>query len=240
MAIFRRKKMSQQPLCAAVIAAAGSSSRMGEDKIMLPLGDEPVIVRTVRALEQSELISEIVIVTREALVVPIAELCKDYCFTKVIKVVRGGASRLESVLLGVNEVSCSPKLIAIHDGARPFVPAHVVDAAIRQAEKSGAAAPALPVKDTVKEVRDGLVEKTVDRAPLRAVQTPQVFDADLIRGALQKALDDRAEITDDCSAVERLGMKVVLTEGAEENFKLTTQGDLRMARGLLCWMEENG
>ena len=240
MGLFRRKKESEQPLCAAVIAAAGSSSRMGEDKIMLPLGEDPVIVRTVRALEQSGLLSEIVIVTREALVLPIAKICQDYSFTKVTKVIRGGASRLESVMLGVSEVTCGPKLIAIHDGARPFVPVHVIDAAIRQAEKSGAAAPALPVKDTVKEARDGLVERTVDRSPLRAVQTPQVFDADLIRAALQKALDDHAEITDDCSAVERMGMKVVLTEGAEENFKLTTQGDLRLARGLICWMEENG
>ena len=235
MGIFRRKKEEQRPLCAAVIAAAGSSSRMGEDKILLPLGEEPVIVRTVRALECSELISEIVIVTREALVVPIAELCKEYSFTKVTKVVRGGASRTESVMLGVKEVAGNPKLIAIHDGARPFVPVSVVNEAIRQAEKSGAAAPALPVKDT-----DGRVERTVDRAPLRAVQTPQVFDADLIRAAVQKALEDKAEITDDCSAVERLGMKVVLTEGAEENFKLTTQGDLMLARGLVRWMEENG
>lgn len=240
MGIFRRKKEEQRPLCAAVIAAAGSSSRMGEDKIMLPLGEEPVIVRTVRALECSELISEIVIVTREALVVPVAELCKAYSFTKVTKVVRGGASRTESVMLGVKEVAGNPKLIAIHDGARPFVPVSVVNEAIRQAEKSGAAAPALPVKDTVKEVKDGRVERTVDRAPLRAVQTPQVFDADLIRAAVQKALEDNAEITDDCSAVERLGMKVVLTEGAEENFKLTTQGDLMLARGLVRWMEENG
>lgn len=240
MGIFRRKKEVQRPLCAAVIAAAGSSSRMGEDKIMLPLGGEPVIVRTVRALEQSGLISEIVIVTREALVIPIAQLCKDYSFTKVTKVIRGGASRLESVTLGVKEITSDPKLIAIHDGARPFVSVEVVDGAIRQAEKSGAAAPALPVKDTVKEVRDGLVERTVDRAPLRAVQTPQVFDADLIRAALQKALEDKADVTDDCSAVERLGMKVVLTEGAEENFKLTTRGDLLLARGLVRWMEENG
>lgn len=240
MGIFRRKKEVQRPLCAAVIAAAGSSSRMGEDKIMLPMGGEPVIVRTVRALEQSGLISEIVIVTREALVIPIAQLCKDYSFTKVTKVIRGGASRLESVTLGVKEITSDPKLIAIHDGARPFVSVEVVDGAIRQAEKSGAAAPALPVKDTVKEVRDGLVERTVDRAPLRAVQTPQVFDADLIRAALQKALEDKADVTDDCSAVERLGMKVVLTEGAEENFKLTTRGDLLLARGLVRWMEENG
>jgi len=230
---FCRKKISEKPLCAAVIAAAGSSSRMGTDKIMLPLGDEPVIVHTVRALECSPHISEIIVVTREDLMVPLAQLLRDYGFTKVTKVIRGGSSRTESVYLGVSEVSCDPKLIAIHDGARPFVSAKVIEAAVLQAGKSGAAAPGLPVKDTIKRVKNGLVEETVDRSELYAIQTPQVFDADLIRGALKKAMDDGAEITDDCSAVERIGMKVVLTQGAEENFKLTTQGDLFLAQGYL-------
>ena len=235
MSIFRRKKKVEQPLCAAVIAAAGSSTRMGEDKIMLALDGEPVIVHTIRALERCSQISEIVIVTREALLVPLAQLCKDYSFTKVSKIIRGGASRTESVFLGVSEVSCDPKLIAIHDGARPFVSPKVVEDAVAQAERTGAAVPALPVKDTIKQAADGLVERTVDRSVLYAVQTPQVFDADLIRAALKKAMEDKAEITDDCSAVERLGMKVTLTAGSEENFKLTTRGDLLLAQALL-WM----
>lgn len=233
MSIFRRKKNMARPLCAAVVAAAGSSSRMGEDKVMLPLGEEPVIVHTVRALEQCPLISELVVVTREALLVPVAQLCRDYGFTKVTKVIRGGATRGESVLLGVREITCDPQLIAIHDGARPFLSPEVADAVIRQAQAGGAAAPALPLKDTIKQVRDGLVERTVDRSDLYAVQTPQVFDADLIRAALQQALTDGAELTDDCSAVERLGMKVVLTRGSEENIKLTTPGDLILAQGIL-------
>ena len=233
MSIFRKKKKTARPLCAAVIAAAGSSSRMGEDKIMLPLDEEPVIVHTIRALEQCALISELVVVTREALLVPVAQLCQDYGFTKVTKVIRGGASRGESVHLGVKEITCDPVLIAIHDGARPLVTPEVAEQAILKAKECGAAAPALPLKDTVKQVRDGLVERTVDRSDLYAVQTPQVFDADLIRAALQKALEDRVELTDDCSAVERLGMKVALTGGSEENFKLTTPGDLLLARAVL-------
>lgn len=233
MSIFRRKPKIEKPLCAAVIAAAGSSSRMGADKIMLPLGDEPVIVHTIRAMEVHPLISEIVIVTREDLVVPLAQICKDYSFTKVSKVVRGGSTRTESVYQGISEVTCDPKVIAIHDGARPFVSSEVIEAAVMQATKSGAAAPALPVKDTIKRVKNGLVEGTVDRSDLFAVQTPQVFDADLIRAALRKAIDDKAEITDDCSAVERIGMKVVLTQGSEENFKLTTQGDMILAQGII-------
>jgi len=238
MGIFGGKKKKAQPLCAAVVVAAGNSTRMGEDKIMLTLGVDPVIVHTIRALEKSVLISEIVVVTREDLLLPVANLCQEYGFTKVSKVIRGGESRTESVFRGVNEVTCGSRLIAIHDGARPFVPLEVVDETIEQAAKNGAAAPAIPLKDTVKEAVNSMIEKTIDRSSLYAVQTPQVFDSDLICAALQKALDDKAEITDDCSAVERLGMKVVLTKGAEMNFKLTTKGDLLLARGLVALLED--
>ena len=140
MSIFRRKKKVSQPLCAAVVAAAGSSTRMGEDKIMLPLDEEPVLAHTLRALEFCPELTEIVVVTREALVVPVAQLCKDYGFQKVTKVVRGGATRTQSVLLGVKEITSDPQLIAIHDGARPFVTPEVVTAVVKSAREGGAAA----------------------------------------------------------------------------------------------------
>ena len=206
---------------------------MGEDKILIPLEEEPVIVHTVRALELAPQITEIVVVTRQDLIVPVAQLCQDYGFEKVRKVVAGGASRLHSVRIGTLELSRGLELIAIHDGARPFVPQDVIEQVIRKAGECGAAAPAVPINDTVKEVREGLVERTVDRTMLRAVQTPQVFDAGLIRAALQKALDDGAEVTDDCSVVERLGMRVALTPGDPFNLKLTTPEDLILARGIL-------
>lgn len=230
----RRKKKRKRPLCGAVVAAAGNAVRMGEDKILLPLGEEPVIVHTLRALSCSPLISEIVVVTRRELIVPVAQLCKDYGFDKVTKVVAGGATRLESVRIGTLELTTDPELIAVHDGARPFVTDEVIQAAVLQAEEYGAAAPAVPLTDTVKEVGpDGLTVRTVDREVLRAVQTPQVFQEGLLRAALQKALEDGAEITDDCSAVERLGMKVALTQGDPENIKLTAPADLVLARGIL-------
>ena len=109
----------------------------------------------------------------------------------------------------------------------------VLEAVIRRASECGAAAPAVPVKDTVKRARDGLVTATLDRAELRAVQTPQVFQVDLIKTALQKALEDGAELTDDCAAVERLGIGVALTEGDYCNLKLTTPEDLAVARAIL-------
>lgn len=229
---FKRKKQSP-PVCSAVVVAAGSSTRMGMDKIMLPLGDIPVIVRSIRALQDAPSVGEIVVVTREDLLVPIGQLCQDFALSKVSKVVRGGNTRTESVRLGTLEVSQESQVIAIHDGARPLVTAEVIEAVIAQAVESGAAAPAIPVKDTIKVAVKGVVESTPERASLFAVQTPQVFDASLIRAALQKALDDGAELTDDCSAVERLGMKVVLTQGSERNIKLTTASDLLLAESLL-------
>lgn len=233
MFLFKRKKKETRPLCGAVIVAAGSSTRMGEDKILLPIGEEPVIIRTVRALSCSSLITEIVIVTREDLIVPIAQLCKDYGFDKVTKVVKGGETRLHSVRIGTLELTSDPELIAIHDGARPFATLEVIEGAIRKAKEHGAAAPAVPVTDTIKMVKDDLVEQTVDRSVLRAVQTPQVFQEGLIRAALQQAIDEGAAVTDDCSVVERLGMKVILTPGDPTNIKLTTPADLYLARGIL-------
>lgn len=224
--------------CGAVVPAAGSSSRMGgQDKILLPLDGVPVLIRTLRALESSALITEIVVVTREDLIVPISQLCRDAALSKVSKVVIGGSSRAESVLRGIRALPEETELIAIHDGARPLVTTEVIDQAITMAAQRGAAAPAVPVKDTVKKAHDGLVEETPDRSSLFAVQTPQVFDASLIRGALGKAVEENASITDDCSAVERLGMQVFLTQGDYTNLKITTPEDMAVAEGLLAWRQ---
>lgn len=218
--------------CGAVIVAAGSASRMGGiDKVMAPLGGVPMIVKTVGAFQHCDAIEEIVIVTRQDLIAPIQELCRE--MDKVRAVVTGGASRQESVWLGLNAFSGKIQLAAVHDGARPLISWELIDRTVRAANSYGAAAPAIPVKDTIKVERGGLVESTPDRSHLRAVQTPQVFDFDLLRGALQKARDDGAEVTDDCSAVERLGMKIRLVEGEERNLKVTTPLDLKIAELLL-------
>lgn len=229
----RRQKKQREPCCSAVVVAAGSSTRMGMDKLMLPLDDIPVIVHTLRAVQAAPSVGEIVLVAREDLLVPMSQLCQDYAISKVTKVVRGGDSRTQSVRLGTLEVSRDAQVIAIHDGARPFVSVEVIEQAVAQAMDTGAAAPAVPVKDTIKVAHDGLVESTPDRGSLFAVQTPQVFEASLIKAALQKALDDGAELTDDCAAVERLGMRVVLTRGDERNLKLTTPEDLAVAQAML-------
>ena len=218
--------------CSAVIVAAGSASRMGGiDKVMAPLGGEPMIVRTVRTFQNCDAIREIVIVTRQDLLVPIMDLCHG--FDKVQAVIVGGNSRDESVRKGIGALSEKTKLVAVQDGARPLVTWQVIDRAVRAANSYGAAAPAVPVKDTIKVVKGGVVLATPDRSALQAVQTPQVFDIDLLSGALAKAKEDGAAITDDCSAVERLGMSVRIVAGDEKNIKITTPLDLKIAELLL-------
>ena len=226
-----RKLLKLQP-CGAVIVAAGSATRMGGiDKVMADLGGEPMIVRTVRAFQNCDAIASIVIVTREDLIRPISDLCRD--MKKVAAVVAGGKSRQESVHLGLNALPKGTKLAAVHDGARPLVSWQVIDRVVRAANTYGAAAPAIPVKDTIKVVQGRLVKETPDRSSLMAVQTPQVFDFDLLRGALRKAEEDGAQVTDDCSAVERTGMRIKIVEGDERNLKVTTPMDLKIAELLL-------
>ena len=218
--------------CGAVIVAAGSASRMGGiDKVMAELKGEPMIARTVRTFQECDAVTEIVIVTREDLIVPISNLCKD--MPKVKAVVVGGKSRQESVHLGLNALSKKVKLAAVHDGARPLITWQVIDRTVRAANTYGAAAPAVPVKDTIKVVEGRVVKNTPDRATLFAVQTPQVFDFDLLRGALKKAEQDGSQVTDDCSAVELMGFKVKIVEGDERNIKVTTPMDLKIAEMLL-------
>lgn len=218
--------------CGTVIVAAGSASRMGGiDKVMAPLGGEPMILRTVRTFQDCDAIREIVVVTREDLLEAVSRLCGG--FSKVTAVVVGGKDRPESVHNGLNALSDKVRLAAIHDGARPLVDWQTIDRTVRAANSYGAAAPAIPVKDTIKEVSGGVVRNTPDRSTLQAVQTPQVFDFDLIRGALKKAKNDGAKLTDECSAVERLGMSVKIVAGEERNLKVTTPMDLKIAQMLL-------
>ena len=232
--LFDRGRESRAATCSAVVVAAGNSTRMGEDKALLPLLDVPMLLRTLRALEDCACVTELVVVTREDLLLTVSQLCRDGALTKVTKVVVGGATRARSVLAGIKEVADGAELVAIHDGARPLVTGDVVAAAVEKAALTGAAAPAVPVKDTVKRAENGLVLETPDRSSLYAVQTPQVFEHGLILGALEKALQDGAEdLSDDCAAVERLGASVYLTQGSYENIKLTTPEDVAAAEAIL-------
>lgn len=237
---FKKFRDAQRPRCVALVAAAGSSSRMGGiNKLLQPLDGIPVLARTLDALQRAERVDAIVVATREEDLMEISRLCYTYGITKCTKVIRGGKSRAHSVMLAALEAGGDAELLAVQDGARPMVTPELIDSVIAQAARCGAAAPAVPVKDTIKVVReDGAVERTLDRSSLRAVQTPQVFTADLLKAALQAVLEQGVEVTDDCSAVEKLGKAVYLTEGEETNLKITTPGDLLLAESILRDREE--
>lgn len=225
---------NKKKTCAAVVPAAGSSSRMKEygDKLFMEVGGTPVIALTLRALENAPGIDEIIIPTREELIPIIRDICKAHSLNKVKSVIQGGSTRAESVLKGVLEAGGKFDLIAIHDAARPFVSQDIIEKTISAAARYNASAPAVPMKDTVKTADGGIVIETVPRNTLFAIQTPQVFDAALIASALQKAVDENLPITDDCSAVENIGMRVFLTHGDYFNIKITTPEDLIFAEAI--------
>lgn len=240
---WKRVRKSAQPRCTVLVAAAGRSRRMGGvNKLMEPLDGVPVLARTLAAVQMSQRVDEIIVAAREEDMVEISRLCQTYGITKCSKVIRGGENRVESVLLAALEASGETELLAVHDGARPLVTPELAGRVIAAAAKCGAAAPALPVKDTVKTVagQDGRVGETLARECLRAVQTPQAFDADLLRAALKSALEAGAAVTDDASAVERLGKAVFLVEGDEENLKITTPLDLILAEAIIQARKERG
>ena len=232
---LKKVREARRPRCTALVAAAGSSSRMGGvDKLLQPLDGVPVLARTLTALQLAAGVDEIVIAAREEDILEFSQLCRTYGISKCSKVVRGGESRAHSVLLAALGASPEAELLAVQDGARPLVTPELIDRVIAAAARCSAAVPAVPVKDTVKLSRqDGAVEETLERGRLRAAQTPQVFEASLLKAALQSALEQGAPVTDDASAVERLGKTVFLVDGGEENLKITTPLDLAVAEAIL-------
>ena len=215
----------------AVLVAAGSSTRMGFDKLSFDLGGETVLHRSIRAFEQDPLVTEIVLVAgkNRAFVEQQAADC-----TKPVQIATGGTTRAESAKNGV--LAAAGELVAVHDAARPFVSQAVITAALEAAARCGAAAPAVPVKDTIKAAARGngktvpdacLVYTTPDRSTLYAVQTPQCFDRAEYLAALEELDAEKARlVTDDCSLFELTGRAVQLTQGDYANYKITTREDL--------------
>ena len=220
-----------QKTISAVLVAAGSSTRMGFDKLSFDLGGETVLHRSIRAFDQCPQIGEIVLVAgkNRAFVEQQAVGC-----TKPVQIVAGGATRAESAKNGV--LAAHGELVAVNDAARPFVSPAVIAAVLEAAARCGAAAPAVPVKDTIKQAVPGdgktvpeacLVRSTPDRSTLYAVQTPQCFDRTQYLAALQELDAEKARlVTDDCSLFELTGRSVQLTQGDYANLKITTREDL--------------
>lgn len=242
MGLFRNKKRQAPPeraFASAVVVAAGNATRMGQiNKILAPLGDMPAIGHCLLAFERSR-VNEVVVVAREGDILTIADLCKGMGFGKVSKIVKGGADRVSSALIGLGEISPCAQLAAVHDGARPCVTPELIDRVLAAAEACGAAVPGEPASDTLKELSpEGYVARTLDRTSTVMIQTPQAFEATLIRGALTRALGEGWRITDDCAAVERMGMQVRIVPGERTNIKLTVPQDLVIAQAILAAAEE--
>ena len=234
MKLIRRVVNRGGTRCSAVIVAAGSSRRMkGVDKLYVDLGGKPLLARTLQAFDECDLISEIVLVVSADKKGTAARMCSDYPVSKLSSIVTGGATRAESSNLGVRAVSKRSDLIAIHDGARPLVTQQVIKAAVESASASGTGVPARNVSSTLKKVESGVVTAAVDRSGVFEIQTPQVFQADLIRAALKSAEEGGCEITDDSSAAEMAGIPIHITQGSPENIKITTPEDLEFAELIL-------
>ena len=232
----------QRPFCTAIIAAAGRSERMqGENKLFMDLAGAPVLMRTLCAVDQAELVDEIIVATREDLLLEVADLCSRCGLRKSVRVIKGGNTRLESVLAAAMEADPRAELLAVHDGARPLIRPEDFDELIRQGGATYAVAPAVPLTDTVKVADENRrVLSTPDRSTLYGVRTPQVFQKDILKAALESAREAGVEVTDDCSAVERLGKEVYLTPGDPENIKITTPFDLIVAEAILQKREREG
>ena len=239
MAFWHKKKKKgrkagaePQVRVSAVVLAGGSSKRMdGVDKLAVMLEERTVLAWSLRAFQACDFIQEIILVTHEG-GEKNAFLSCDGC-DKVARVVHGGANRTASAYQGVMAADPNANIILIHDGARPLVSEAVIRAAAEGAERYGAALPAVPVTDTIKVSDHGFVASTPARETLFAAQTPQGFRAELIKAALTDAVEKGLELTDDCAAVERLGMRVRLVEGDAQNRKITVQSDLAIASALL-------
>lgn len=218
---------------AAVIVAAGNSTRMGTPKQLLPLGDRPVIAHTLSVFERTACIDEIVLVAREDDIPALRVIADTYGIHKLTSIVVGGADRQQSVSNGVHACS-NAAVFAIHDGARPLVRPEDIEAVVDAALHDGAAALAVRVKDTIKIAdADGFICDTPDRATLWSVQTPQVFERTAYLEALAAAEQRGVTYTDDCQLLEAAGKAVRLVEGSYTNLKITTPEDITVAEGLL-------
>jgi 2-C-methyl-D-erythritol 4-phosphate cytidylyltransferase len=225
-----------QERAAVVIVAAGSSRRMGgRDKLWLPLAGRLTLARTIDIFASSPLISTIILVLNPERLADARLLCAQENWRKLGGIVPGGVRRQDSVRAGLDllaEIAPETRWVMIHDGARPLVTSEILEAGLKAAQEHQAAVAAVPVKDTIKQVRDGIIESTPERSQLWAVQTPQVFAFPLIHQAHQTEVT-KDEVTDDAVLLERLGYRVAIFPGSYTNLKITTQEDLLIAETLI-------
>jgi 2-C-methyl-D-erythritol 4-phosphate cytidylyltransferase len=221
-------------MLSAIIVAGGSSQRMGFDKLFALIAGEPVIAHAIRAFERAKSVNEIVVVAREERHDEIRKISRDTGFKKVRSIVPSGERRQDSVRAGLDRIDRDAKYVAVHDAARPLIIPEQIKRAFEQCRVHGAAALAQPVNDTLKRVdADLLVVGSVDRHHLYAMQTPQIFERKLIEDAYRAVYTEKMLVTDEVSAVERLGRKIALVLNDDFNLKITYPRDLPVADFIL-------
>jgi 2-C-methyl-D-erythritol 4-phosphate cytidylyltransferase len=224
-------------MVSAIIVAAGKGARMGQgmDKLFLEVAGLPVVVHTWRRFDSCPAIDEIVLVVREGMQAAFQDLARQHGLKKPFRTVAGGTERQDSVWNGLETLSPTAEIVAIQDAARPCVTSELIQATIEAAREIGAAVAAQPVTDTLKESDDGrLVTRTVDRARLWAVQTPQTFRVEIIRRALIAVRGKKLLVTDDTAACELIGQPVKLVSSLSPNPKITVPADLPYIEWLLA------
>jgi 2-C-methyl-D-erythritol 4-phosphate cytidylyltransferase len=216
----------------ALIAAAGTGSRMASDrpKQFLQLAGMPIVFHTLKRFEECDSIHEVIVVLPAMESANFLSLAGSFGLRKLVKVVPGGTTRADSVKRGLMAIRpATAEIVAVHDGVRPFVTIEEIERTIAAAQRHGAAILVAPVTDTIKELADEAVVRTLDRQRLRHALTPQCFRFDLLRRAYENIDVNDASLTDESSLVEKLGERVIVVEGSASNIKITTQADLKMA-----------
>ena len=222
------------PYTVMMVAAAGGSTRMGQPKQHILLGNRPVLIHTLLALQSADAVDEILLIARPEDMDTFMAQAEEAGVTKLRTAVAGGATRQQSVANGLAALPDEATLVGVHDGARPLIDPDTVAAVIEAAAQCGGAAVAVPVKDTLKRTdADGIIIDTPDRTNLWRVQTPQVFDRAALCAAMEAAMAEGKDYTDDCQLMEAAGHKVKLVKGLDTNLKLTTPEDIALAKALM-------
>jgi 2-C-methyl-D-erythritol 4-phosphate cytidylyltransferase len=218
----------------AILVAAGDSRRMGFDKLFATIAGRPVIAHSLNAFERAGCVDEIILVAREDRHAEIKTIVRDENFKKVQSVISGGKHRQDSVRAGLSQLDAATRYVAVHDAARPLITAEQIEFVFEQCRIHTAASLAEPISDTLKYADTGLfVAGSVDRHQLYAMQTPQIFERQLIEDAYRAVYAENVSVTDEVSAVERLGRKVILVPNQNLNFKITYPRDLALAEFVL-------
>jgi len=221
-------------MLSAIIVAAGSSQRMGFDKLFSVIAGKPVVAHTIDAFERTNSVGEIILVTRKDRHAEFQNLVHDQGWKKIGHIVTGGEHRQDSVRAGLQKISDASSFVAVHDAARPLVTPEQIERVYEVAREHGAASLAEPITDTLKRAdRDLVVTESADRHHLYGMQTPQIFSREMLENAYRLVTEKEIAITDEVSAVEQLGQKIVLVPNERANFKITYPRDLPLAEFVL-------